>query len=59
MLLNVGSLVVGRNYILQSTTNLASGVWTTETNFVATQSIAIITNSVTNDTQKFYRVVGQ
>ena len=58
IIMTVGSLVVGRNYMLQSTTNLVSGVWTTETNFVATQSTAIITNSVTQSAQTFYRVVG-
>jgi alpha-L-rhamnosidase len=55
---NVGSLVVGRNDALQSTTNLASGVWTTESNFIATQTAVTFTNFTTNDAQKFYRVVG-
>jgi alpha-L-rhamnosidase len=56
--MNVGSLVVGRNAMLQSTSNLASGVWITETNFVATQSAAAFTNFTTNFAQQFYRVVG-
>jgi alpha-L-rhamnosidase len=56
--MNVGSLVVGRNLMLQSTSNLASGVWITETNFVATQSAAAFTNFTTNSAQQFYRVVG-
>jgi len=56
--LNISSLVVGRNYMIQSTTNLASVVWTTETNFVATQSAATFTNSATNYAQKYYRGVG-
>ena len=56
-IMNVGSLVVGRNYSLQSTTNLASAVWFTETNFVATQVTAGLTNSTANDPQKFYRIV--
>ena len=55
---NVGSLVVGRNNLLQSTTNLASGVWTAETNFVATQVAMVWTNATTNARQKFYRVMG-
>jgi hypothetical protein len=56
-IMNVGSLVAGRNYTLQSTTNLASAVWFTETNFVATQMTAGLTNSTANDPQKFYRIV--
>jgi|GEM_PF-67301 len=55
---NAGNLVVGRNYMLQSTSNLASGVWTTETNIIATQSAIALTNSATNSAQEFYRVVG-
>ncbi|HEY2328292.1 MAG TPA: family 78 glycoside hydrolase catalytic domain, partial [Verrucomicrobiae bacterium] len=58
LVLNFGSLVVGRNYTLQSTTNLASGVWSTETNFMATQSASVFTNFFINGAQKFYRVVG-
>ena len=56
--MNVGSLVVGRNDALQSTTNLASGAWITETNFVALQTAAAFTNFTTNYGQKFYRVLG-
>jgi hypothetical protein len=55
---NVTNLVVGRTYTLQSTTNLARGVWTNETNFVATQSMVAITNSAANSAEKCYRVVG-
>ncbi len=55
--MNVGSLVVGRGYTLQSTTNLASPIWDMETNFIATQLAASITNSITNNPQKFYRIV--
>jgi len=55
--MDIGSLVVGRNYTLQSTTNLTPAVWATETNFVATQATAIFTNS-TSDAQKFFRLVG-
>jgi hypothetical protein len=57
-IINVNSLVAGRNYMLQSTTDMASGIWNTETNFVATQSTVNLTNSVTTDAQKFYRIVG-
>jgi starvation-inducible outer membrane lipoprotein len=56
--INIGSLVAGRNYMLQSTTSLASGVWTTETNFIATQTAAALINASTNSVQQFYRVVG-
>lgn len=57
-IMNNGGLVIGRNYMLQSTTNLSSGIWITETNFVATQSTFSFTNSTTNYVQQFYRVVG-
>lgn len=56
--MNVGNLVAGRNYSLQSTTNLAPAVWLTETNFVATQTTTAFTNSTTSAAQKFYRIVG-
>jgi hypothetical protein len=56
--INVGNLVVGRNYTLQSTTNLASTTWFTETNFIASTMIAAITNSTTGCAEKFYRLVG-
>ena len=55
--MNVGSLVVGRDYTLQSTTNLASAVWDTETNFVAAKTGSTLTNSITDVPQKFYRLV--
>ncbi|MGA2247077.1 MAG: family 43 glycosylhydrolase, partial [Verrucomicrobiota bacterium] len=58
LVMNVGSMVVGRNYQLQSTTNLAAGVWSIETNIVATQSAATFTNATANGAQKFYRIVG-
>jgi hypothetical protein len=56
-IINVGNLVVGRNYMLQSTSNLTSGNWTTEANLVAMQTAAVLTNYTANDSQKFYRVV--
>ncbi|HWY77385.1 MAG TPA: family 78 glycoside hydrolase catalytic domain, partial [Verrucomicrobiae bacterium] len=55
---NLSNLVVGRNYTLQSATNLAASVWSIETNFVATQAATTLTNSASNSVQKFYRVVG-
>jgi hypothetical protein len=57
-IMNLGSLVAGRNYVIQSTTNLASTSWTTETNIMATQAVATFTNFATNSAQKFYRAVG-
>ena len=56
--MNVSGLSIGRSYALQSTTNLAAGVWSTETNFVATQTVAAFTNSATNCAQRFYRIAG-
>jgi len=50
--------VAGRNGVIQSTTNLASGVWVAETNFLATQPEAVFTISGLMAAQKFYRVVG-
>ncbi len=55
---NMGSLVAGRNYMLESTTNLASGIWITQTNFVATRTAAAFTNSIANSSQEYFRVVG-
>ena len=56
--MNIGNLVVGRNNLLQSTTNLASGLWTNITNFVAMQPVANFTNPASNSAEEFYRVVG-
>jgi alpha-L-rhamnosidase len=55
---NIGGLVAGRNYIVQSTTNLASGVWLSESNFLAAQSLLALTNAATNGVSEFFRVVG-
>ena len=57
-IINAGSLVVGRNYTLQSTTNLAAATWAAENNFVATQTTTAWTNSNSNNPQKFYRLAG-
>jgi len=51
-------MVVGRNYDVQSTTNLASGIWTTETNFTAGAASLSISNAISNQFQTFYRVAG-
>jgi len=56
--INIGSLVIGRNYMLQSTSNLASGNWTTETNLVAMEAVAALTNYSPKNAQTFYRLVG-
>jgi alpha-L-rhamnosidase len=57
-IMNVGNLVAGRNYTLQSTTNLASVFWSDKTNFVATQQTARFTNATANSPQEFYRIIG-
>jgi hypothetical protein len=56
--MNVNGLASGQSYMLQSSTNLAAAVWSTETNFVAMQAVVALTNSTGNDSQKFYRIVG-
>ena len=56
--ISFGGLVPGRNYILESATDLSTDIWTTETNFLATQSASAWTNSTTASPQKFYRLVG-
>jgi hypothetical protein len=56
--MNISDLIAGQNYVLQSTTNLAFGVWSTETNFVPAQSVVALTNSTADYPQKFYRIIG-
>jgi alpha-L-rhamnosidase len=56
--ISAGSLVVGRNYTLQSTTNLAAAAWSAETNFVAAATSVTLTNNSTDAPQKFFRIVG-
>ena len=58
IIMNINDMVMGRTYEIQSTTNLVSPVWVTETNFVAGTASASLTNSISTDGQKFYRVVG-
>ena len=57
LVLSFSNLFQGQNYQLQSNTNLAANAWIAETNFVATQSTAVVTNSLPGDMQKFYRLV--
>ncbi|MBC8096759.1 MAG: glycoside hydrolase family 78 protein [Akkermansiaceae bacterium] len=49
----------GQSYMLQSTTNLMTTNWFTETNLLATQATVALTNSTANEPQKFYRLVGE
>jgi alpha-L-rhamnosidase len=56
--MNVSGLASGQNYQLQSSTNLAAGVWFAETNFIATRGVIAFTNSTADNPQKFYRLVG-
>jgi hypothetical protein len=57
IVMNLDGLFPGQSYLLQTTTNLATTGWSTETNFVATEATMAFTNSLTNDPQKFYRLV--
>ncbi len=57
-ILNLAGLSLGQGYLIQSTTNLASPVWFTETNFVASQSSSTFSNAIEAVSGKFYRVVG-
>ena len=58
LVLDTAGLVAGHAYELQSTTNLLSSAWSLETNFVAAQTVAVLTNSFTNGAQKYYRLIG-
>jgi hypothetical protein len=58
LILNLSGLIVGRNYILQSSTNLSSNDWKMETQFVATQSGRALTNATDAANEKFFRVLG-
>lgn len=59
VVISFDGLQSGGSYALQSTTNLLSPVWITETNFIAAQSSASFTNAGALDRQKFYRVVAE
>jgi hypothetical protein len=56
--IGINNLSAGQGYMLQSTTNLATGVWSTVTNFISTGTTATFTNSTVNQPQQFYRIVG-
>ena len=59
LIMNLGSLIVGRNYQVQSTTNLVPPIiWNLETSFTATATTATLTNSTASDPQKFYQISG-
>jgi hypothetical protein len=52
------NLVAGRNYVLQSTTNLAGGPWITVTNIVPGQTTFVWTNFTAGESSKFFRIYG-
>ena len=55
--LNASGLVPGQSYILQSATNLSSGTWSTETNFISPQPSLALTISRVQIPEKFYRLI--
>ncbi len=58
LVLSISGMVIGRTYEVQSTTNLLSRTWSLETNFVAATTSAALTNAVSGQGQKFYRMAG-
>jgi len=58
LVLNISGLASGQRYVLQSTTNLSTGVWLIEADFVAVQTAAAFTNSTADSDKKFYRIEG-
>lgn len=54
---NASGLSIGQRYWLQSATNLVAPIWALEKDFAAVQSAVIFTNSLTNSSQKFFRIV--
>jgi alpha-L-rhamnosidase len=58
LIMSAAGLVPGHSYQLQSKTNLMSPDWFAETNFIATQGTAALTNSTTNSPRKFFRMIG-
>ena len=56
-MIGFSGLVSGQSYAVQSTTNLVSPVWITETNFMATQPFVTFTNIGAGYSQKFYRLI--
>ncbi len=57
LVMSLGELVIGRDYEIQSATNLEAPVWVTETNFVAAAGAVAITNTMDGSSRKFYRVL--
>jgi hypothetical protein len=57
--ISFNGLVTGQSYALQSTTNLVSPVWITQTNFIAAQPSASFTNIGALYGQQYYRMVAQ
>ena len=58
LIMTAAGLLPGHTYQLQSTTNLASPMWFTETNFIAAQAVTSLTNFIANWPQKFFRILG-
>ena len=58
LVMNVGGLVPGQSYRLESTTNLRAGIWATRTNFSPARAFAALTNARANSPEEYYRVVG-
>jgi len=55
---SASGLSTGQRYLLQSKTNLADALWFTESDLVATQTVAFFTNSTVGYPQKYYRLSG-
>ena len=55
--LTISNLVTGRTYVVQGATNLASGSWVTETNFVSSQATFVWSNFMLGVPQEFFRVL--
>jgi alpha-L-rhamnosidase len=56
LVMNIGRVVTGRNYTLESTTNLNPPLWSAETNLVGLGTTLSITNSISSTSRKFFRV---
>ncbi|HWD94255.1 MAG TPA: GDSL-type esterase/lipase family protein [Verrucomicrobiae bacterium] len=58
LIMRIAGMISGRNYEVQSATNLTSPAWLTETNFVTSGTSAFITNLISGSDHKFFRVLG-
>ena len=56
--LSITEMLADHGYALQSSTNLASGLWFTESNLSTVQTADVPIAILTNQLQKYYRVVG-